>query len=90
MNSKTIFELSKENTDFKKIIMDNFVEDQFLERLVKNQVLYPSLQNLDRMNSDNLTSLKNKIKKILEEEYLVDTEKKTKWTLELFNKLNVK
>ena len=90
MNSKTIFELSKENTDFKKIIMDNFVEDQFLERLVKNQVLYPSLQNLDRMNSDNLTSLKNKIKKILEEEYLVDTEKKTKWTLELFNQLNVK
>lgn len=87
--SKMIFELSKETDSTHEITLDSFSEDYFVELLVKNQVLQPSLNNLKNINSKKSISIKNKIKNILEEDYITNTEEKTKWVLEFFKKFDI-
>jgi len=88
--SKTIFELSKDTNLPDKIILDSFSEDYFVDLLVKNQVLQPSLNNLRNINSEKSISIKNKIKNILEKDYIVNTEEKTKWVLDFLEKFDIK
>jgi hypothetical protein len=88
--TKMIFALIEKNNILDEINLDSIPEEQLLESLVKNQILFPFFQILKNTNSQKFTLIKNKIKNILDEEYLVDTEKKTEWTLELFDRLNVK
>jgi hypothetical protein len=90
LDSKMIFELSKDINSINKINLDSFSEDYFVDLLEKNQVLQTSLNNLKNINSKKCISIKNKIKNLLEKDYIVNTEEKTKWVLDFLDKFNVK
>jgi len=92
MNSelKLILELSKDRKEIPQIDLSNISEDIFFNLLVENQVLFPVLKNLEKSSNLKLKPLMEKIKNFLQKEYLVNSDEKIKWFLDILENLKIK
>ena len=87
---KLILELCKDRKEILQINLSNISEDIFFNLLVENQVLFPVLKNLEKSSNLKLKPLMEKIKNFLQKEYLVNSDEKIKWFLDILENLKIK
>lgn len=84
---KLILEVCTEPDKLNKLNIENFSENQLIELLTSNQLMLPFLRALDKYKGTGIQQLQHRIYQLIEKEFLVDIQQKTKQTLLLMTEL---